>query len=97
MIFGMPSHLSVWSQQPQGSFYANDQIILKCLKGNFAEDAAYGKLITLRFVISLINGCDSLKSSFSNRFVRGVFRLRPAVPKYHATWDVGILLKKLGE
>ena len=76
-------------------FYAEDTVVLGCLTRKFQEGAAYGTLNTLRSAIALINNCDITESAVIHRFLKGVFRLRPSVPKYSTTWDVGIVLDKL--
>lgn len=79
----------------QDPFSAGEQVILKCLTNRFKEGAAYGTLNTLRSSISLINDCDSPKNSLLHRFFKGVFRLRPALPKYNSIWDVELVFKTI--
>lgn len=82
-------------QHSQDPFVAGEDIILKCLTKKFSEEAAYGSLNSLRSAISLINNGKTSESPLLQRFMKGVFKLRPTKPKYATTWDVGVVLEKL--
>ena len=52
---------------------------------------------TARFVLSTIikteNDIPFGELPLVCRFLKGVFNLRPALPKYSTTWDVSVVLK----
>ena len=76
-------------------FRASEQEVLDCLAIKFAEGAAYGSINTMRSAISLINENKLSDSLAINRFLKGVFRIKPATPKYDSTWDPNKVLKML--
>lgn len=78
-----------------GPLFSEEQVILRCLTERFQEGAAYGTLNTLRSAISLINDSDLSKSLLLNRFFKGIFKLRPALPKYQSIWDVELVFKSI--
>ena len=84
-------------QSGQDPFSAGVQVILRCLTKRFQEGAAYGTLNMLRAAISLISDCDCSNSLDLHWFFKGVYRLRPLTSKFHSTWDVNIIFKKLDE
>lgn len=62
----------------------------------FDEGAQYGTLNSCRSALGLIlnnlnNNDDRIK-----RFLKGVYRLRPPLPRYNITWDTSIVLDFLG-
>ena len=76
-------------------FEADEKTILTCLTQKFNEGAAYGTLNTMRSAISLLNTFDLSDSKLLNRFFKGVFKLRPSLPKYDKTWDPDLVLQNL--
>lgn len=93
------SALRVWwnfcLELKQDPFSAGELLILRFLTKKFQEGAAYGTLNTLRSSISLINDSNLSKNYLLHRFFKGVFRLRPALPKYQAIWDVELVFKTI--
>lgn len=69
--------------------------IIKFLNSLFKEGASYSTLNTARSTISLISVYDINKNGLISRFLKGVFKQRPAKPKYSTTWDVSPVLNYL--
>ena len=65
----------------------------------FEEGLQYSALNTARsaisMVVTLVADMPVGKHPLVTRFMRGVFQLRPALPRYTNTWDVGIVIKYL--
>ncbi|XP_043476192.1 uncharacterized protein LOC122507509 [Leptopilina heterotoma] len=81
----------------QDPYLANDNTIPKCLTKKFSEGASYGTLNTLRSAIALINNYQITESKLINRFFKGIFRIRPTLPRYTSTWDVDPVVKLIEE
>lgn len=47
----------------------------------------------LSTVVSMIDGAKMGEHNLIKRFLRGVYKLRPPLPKYNITWDAGLVLK----
>lgn len=45
----------------------------------------------MRSALSLIIGNHIGKDDYINRFFKGIFRLRPPMLKYNATWDTSVV------
>ena len=43
----------------------------------------------------VVEGCRAGNHPLVNRFMRGVFNLRPSTPRYAATWDVKLVLQRI--
>lgn len=69
--------------------------IIMFLTQLFESGAKYGTLNSCRSALSLILGQDMANDSHIKRFFKGVFRLRPPLPKYNTTWDTSIVLNSL--
>ena len=74
---------------------AGEKFVLKCLTQKFAEGAAYGTLNSMRSAITLVNVNNLTESKDLNRFMKGVFRIRPVLRKYDSTWDTTQVLEIL--
>lgn len=61
----------------------------------FKAGASYGTLNSHRSAISLISKNKIGEDRLVTRFLKGVFRLKPAQPRYTFTWDVSIVLRYL--
>lgn len=60
----------------------------------FNDGGQYGSINTHRCALSLIIGTISDDDRIT-RFCKGVYRLRPPLPRYNATWDVSVVLNHL--
>ena len=69
--------------------------VLEFLMERFNAGASYGKLNFHRSAISLISSQRLGGDKAITRFLKGVFRLKPARPKYTYTWDTSIVLDYL--
>lgn len=50
---------------------------------------------TLSAIGIMVEGCRAGNHPLVNRFLRGVFNLRPSTPRYATTWDVKLVLQKI--
>ena len=61
----------------------------------------YPTISCARSILSLFirssNGLEFGKESIVQRFMKGIYQLRPSLPKYSFTWDVSILIGKYQE
>lgn len=71
--------------------------ILCFLTQLFNTGARYGTLNSTRSALSLLLGHDIVNNEFIQRFFKGIFRLRPTVPKYNLTWNTDQVLNHLAE
>lgn len=69
--------------------------VLNFLSYTFDSSARYGTINTCRSALSLLLGQDIVNNDLTKRFLRGVFRLRPTLPKYNLTWNVDQVLDYL--
>ncbi|XP_049886177.1 uncharacterized protein LOC126380656 [Pectinophora gossypiella] len=69
--------------------------VISFLTNLFTDGYQYGSLNSYRSALSLILGPTLAKDEYLHRFFKGVFRLRPPVPKYNATWDTSCVLNHL--
>lgn len=69
---------------------------IEFLSDQYNNGASYSTLNTLRSAINLIV-ITRMEERLINRFLKGVFRLRPVFPKYKATWDPYIVLQYLSK
>ena len=78
-------------------FYAATKIGIEYLKKYFHAGVGYSSVNTARFVLSTVikteNDIPFGELPLVCRFLKGVFNLRPALPKYSTTWDVSVVLK----
>lgn len=66
--------------------------LISFLTLKFNEGASYSTINTHRSALSIILGTEITLNSCVNRFIKGVYRLRPPNPKYTATWDTNKVL-----
>ncbi|XP_045775512.1 uncharacterized protein LOC123874302 isoform X1 [Maniola jurtina] len=69
--------------------------VLQFLTSLYSSGAQYGTLNSCRAALSLILGSNISKDERIVRFFKGVFRLRPPLPKYNITWDTSRVLDYL--
>lgn len=65
----------------------SDSVIFNFLNNQFEHGAAYGSLNIHRSALALLLNRDLGSNRLIKRFFKGIYRLRPALPKYVATWD----------
>lgn len=70
--------------------------MLSLLTELFNNGAQFGTLNCCRSALSLIAGRQIGDDDLIKRFFKGVYRLRPTLPKYGVTWDTSIVLDYLG-
>lgn len=86
----------VYCTQNDIDFYnASIPNVITFLMQLFNEGAQYGSLNTCRSAISLIIGDHIGQNDSVKRFFKGIFRLRPPLPRYNRTWDTSIVLNYL--
>ncbi|XP_061716302.1 uncharacterized protein LOC133524349 [Cydia pomonella] len=75
--------------------------IINFLASIYENGAQYGTINSHKSAVSLYLptylGTSYLRDERINRFMKGVFRLRPTAPKYDLTWDPGIVLRYLSK
>ncbi|XP_062571921.1 uncharacterized protein LOC134233885 [Saccostrea cucullata] len=91
--------LSFCNSRQINVFEANVNNVLSFLTELFQSGSGYSCLNTARSALSSflqLENCVNIGSHpLIRRFMRGVFVLRPALPRYNVTWDVNIVLKYL--
>lgn len=78
-------------------FNPDENSLLRFLSKKFKEGASYGSLNCLRSAISLVSKEKIGDSPIITRFLRGVYKLKPSVPRYKGTWDVAVVLEYLAK
>lgn len=68
--------------------------ILKFLTMIVNKGSKYGTLNCYRSALALVLG-NKLEDNLISRFLKGVFKRSPALPKYDFTWDPSVVLRKL--
>lgn len=76
-------------------YEASVSSVIEFLTGVFNGGGQYGSLNSYRAALSLLNPNTS-KDDRIQRFFKGVFKLRPPLPKYEITLDTSIFLDFLG-
>ena len=70
---------------------------LKFLVNLFKQGASFSQLSLARSAISLVidtgNSDTFGKQAIVKRFMKGVFELRPSLPRYHLTWNINVLFQ----
>lgn len=79
-------------QRNMDSLNSTPNEILLFLTDKFQNGASYGTLNSMRSAISLISPGDVGNNPLISRFFKGIFRLRPSLPKYSQTWNTEIAL-----
>ncbi|XP_049866809.1 uncharacterized protein LOC126367357 [Pectinophora gossypiella] len=69
--------------------------VMEFLTDLYNSGNQYGSLNCCRAALSLILGPNISTDYRIQRFFKGVFRLRPTIPKYDITWDTGCVLDYL--
>lgn len=69
--------------------------IISFLTQLFEAGAQYGTLNSCRSALSLIFGSRVGNDEQIKRFLKGVYRMRPPLPKYNQTWNTSIVLDTL--
>lgn len=67
------------------------------LTEQFEKGASYSTLNTHRSALSLLIGNNIGSDESIKRLLKGVFKIRPARPKYNCTWDPQIVLNLISE
>ena len=97
------THIKGWTQfchrehiNPLAPSVAN---IVNFLSHNFHRGVGYDSINTARGALSalgiMVDGCRAGNHPLVNRFMRGVFNLRPPTPRYAMTWDVTVVLQRI--
>ncbi|KAL0833066.1 hypothetical protein ABMA28_001178 [Loxostege sticticalis] len=76
-------------------YQPNISTILNFLTDIFHNGSQYGTINSHRSALSLILG-KIMENELISRYCKGVYRLRPTLPKYNITWDVSVVLEYLG-
>lgn len=76
-------------------YSASTPTVISFLTMLYNNGSQYGTLNTCRSALSLILDHDITSDSRLQRFLKGVFRLRPPLPKYNSTWDTNCVLDHL--
>ena len=70
---------------------------LDFLTSLYQNGKQYPTISCARSILSLFirssNGLDFGKQSIVQRFMKGIYQLRPSLPKYSFTWDISILFE----
>lgn len=69
-------------------------MIIEFLTKLYNDGGQYGTINTHRCALSLIIGTISDDDRIT-RFCKGVYRLRPPLPRYNTTWDTSVVLNHL--
>ena len=91
--------LQFCSKKQINPFKANINNVLSFLTDLFKSGLGYSSINTARCALSSYFSLDNSVNISSNvlvkRFMKGVYTLRPALPRYNVTWDVNVVLKYL--
>lgn len=71
--------------------------VVSFLSNLFESGASYGTLNSHRSALSLLLGSEVASNDCIKRLLKGVFRLRPSLPRYSSTWDPQIVLSHISE
>lgn len=72
-------------------------VVLSFLTNQFNQGAAYGSLNTHRSALSLLLNQNFSSNALVKRFFKGIYKLRPTLAKYIATWDPQVVLNHISE
>lgn len=85
-----------YTQEKSLNFYeASIPSLLTFFTQLYYSGVKYGSLNTYRSALAMLLGPNMLKDNRIKRFLKGVFRLKPPLPKYDVTWDTGPVLDTL--
>jgi site-specific recombinase XerD len=91
--------LQFCSKKQINPFKANINNVLSFLTDLFKSGLGYSSMNTARCALSSYFSLDNSVNISSNvlvkRFMKGVYTLRPALPRYNVTWDVNVVLTYL--
>lgn len=71
--------------------------ILNFLTELYNNGAQYGTINSCRSALSLLLGPQISNNETMKRFFKGIFRLRPPMPKYNLTWDTSLVLNHIAD
>lgn len=77
-------------------FAISPEYLIKFLTFHFNRGMSFGTLNSYRSAINQISAIDLSEDSRVKRFFKGVYGLRPNLPKYESTWDPSIVLNHFG-
>lgn len=93
------SALKLWTsfalENNLDAFDAETTAILSFLNQRFEEGVGYSTLNVARSAIALISLRNIAQDGLISRFLKGVYKKRPARPRYDSTWDITPVLKYL--
>lgn len=93
------SSLKLWwmfcREHSLDTYEASIPYILSFLTKCYQNGASYGTINTTRSALSLLMGPKIGSDDRLKRFIKGIFRSRPPMPKYDRTWDPGTVLNYL--
>ncbi|CAH0723354.1 unnamed protein product, partial [Brenthis ino] len=69
--------------------------VISFITHQYNRGDSYGSISTHRSALSLLLGHDVGTDDRISRILKGVYKLRPSVPKYKNTWDPQVVLSKL--
>lgn len=75
------------AQHGKDVFDNSVEFIMTFLTEQFNQGASYGSINSHRSALSLFLGDNVGKNENIKRLLKGVFKMRPSVPKYSHTWD----------
>lgn len=67
-------------------------VLLQFLTHYFEKGSSYGTLNSYRSAVAFLSTSDVTSDVRVRRFFKGVFSVRPSLPKYSSTWDPVIVL-----
>lgn len=76
-------------------FSASIPSLMLFLSEQFDRGSSYSTLNTHRSALSLLLGSNIGSDDSIKRLLKGVFKLRPCLPKYTSTWDPQIVLNEI--
>lgn len=87
-----------WCKSHQIPYLTNSiSEVLKFLSDQFSKGASYSVLNTIRSALSLLISPEVGSDFRVRRFLKGVYRLRPSLPKYNTTWNPSVVLDHLAQ
>lgn len=84
------------SEKSINPFEASIPSVLSFLTHLFNSGSQYGSLNSYRAALSMVIGSQISNNDAVKRFFKGVYRLRPPLPKYDVIWDTSTVLDTLG-
>lgn len=94
------SCIKSWIDYCQNNNYsytnASVPVVIHFLTEIFNKGAKYGTINSTKSAIALIVG-NKINDDRMNRFMKGVFKMRPPMPKYNLVWDPNVVLNYLSQ